>query len=116
MRRNLELIRDILEDIEANCSGTRFYSIGAEKFNVSKEELDFHCRLVQERGLAKGTMSSAGIQFSGLTWEGMDFLDDARNPNVWRDAIKAAGNASLAVFQEVMKAVAKALALKSLGL
>lgn len=116
MKRDMVLIRSILSDLEENCSGVRAYKPDPAKFSTDSDSFSFHCRLILERGLASGNNSFDGIYFFGLTWDGFDFLDDSRNSEVWNATLKSAGNLSFGVFKDVLKSVAKAFALKSLGL
>jgi len=62
-----------------------------------------HCQLVVERGLIKGKLDQ-GQRFTvySITWEGYDFLDNSRSPEVWNAAKKAAGHMSFTVFCSVL--------------
>ena len=59
-----------------------------------------------DSGLIKGNVGRNGITVVGITWDGYEFLDNARNTQVWNSALKAAGNMSWSVFVSVLTALA----------
>ena len=110
MRRDSDLIRAILLAVE---SDERCDVLIIPKLpDYSDEALDFHTRLLVERGfLATYFPDRARGQpwaCIRLTWEGYDFLDNIRDPAVWRkvkhSAVKV-GSWSI----ETLAAIAKAL-------
>lgn len=117
MKRDMDLIKAILIKLETECSPFAYYSIDKEDFPGADEtQIQEHCRLIAERGLAVGKQTRGGWNFSSLTWDGHDFLDNARENKVWQAAKKAAGNLSFGVFQEVLLRAASAFAIKQLGI
>jgi hypothetical protein len=57
--------------------------------------------------------------FSGLSWQGHEFLDNIRNPDVWgrtKEGMKAVGGFGLEIAVQVAKAYAKHFVEKQLGL
>lgn len=93
MRRDLDLIRDILLRIE---SGKEYD--GAREFYYSKpedmgltgctaEEFHYHCTLLIEDGFIDGAATVVNTVVRRLTSRGHDFLDDIRDPRVW-DLVK----------------------------
>jgi hypothetical protein len=74
--------------------------------DVSLETLVRHGHLMIDSGLIKGNGSRQGITVSAITWEGYEFLDNARNTNVWNSALKAAGGMSWGVFVNVLTTLA----------
>ena len=60
------------------------------------------------------------LEVGGLTWEGYDYLDAIRSPQVWnkaKDAIsKAVGDTSLSIVKQTCTAVATGLIMSNLGL
>lgn len=55
----------------------------------------------------------------GLTWEGHEFLDTVRSPEVWRRTKEAAGKVggvSITILAEIARATAKAMIKEHLGL
>lgn len=117
MKRDMNLIKYLLSQIE-ECPAMRGYrplvdSI-PEDLRPTQEELILHCRLIAERGLAVGTEIDTRWIFTRLTWDGHDFLDNARNDSVWKAAMDAAGHFSFGVFTATLAEAAKAAALKAL--
>ncbi len=116
MKRNMELIREILLFIEEKCDGSLFVSIDSLHLHEQNQNIvQQHAKLIAERGLATFRLiDQDGYCFDGLTWCGHDFLDNARNSTVWNAAIKSAGKLSFGVFQKVLQASAIAFAMNTL--
>jgi len=111
MKRDMDLIREILLFAEANCDGKDDFVIEVAhlsgKFpNITPEKLNEHVTLTIERELieANGTFGDYGI--SRLTWEGHEFLDNSREPAIWNATKKAAGHLSFGVFCSVLTQLA----------
>lgn len=105
----MDLIRLLLLDIEGEEK--------ADLSNYTKEQIKYHTDLLIKAELVDGkprTIQSGKTileaYISGLTWEGHNFLDDARNEIVWDRVKKAVGEkgetASLAVIQALLIKVA----------
>ncbi len=117
MRRDMDLIKFLLGKMESAGPDTSYTPTPAEfpgRNPPSEPELSEHCRLVVERGLARGEPTLSGWALTGLTWEGHDFLDNARDSRVWKAAKDAAGRFSFGVFTATLAEAAKAAALKAL--
>lgn len=74
--------------------------------------MDHHLRLCTQGGFINGKVAGDGVMLEGLTWEGCEFLDSVRSPEVWRRteaAVSSLGSARIAVVAELAKGVAKAL-------
>jgi hypothetical protein len=88
MKRNFDLIRELLLRIEA--SEYPLEEIEIEGF--SKIEILYNLNLLLEAGLIKGMVHASYdhslqiVRPDRLTWEGHDFLDAARNKNIWAKA------------------------------
>ena len=105
MKRNMDLIKFLLSALElVNPDTPRTFSPDDIPTLVrpTESELNEHCRLLVERGLAHGQPTLSGWTLTGLTWGGHDFLDDSRDSKVWQAARKAAGNLSFGVFTKVL--------------
>jgi hypothetical protein len=114
MKRNMELVRLLLLDIE-----------GADKPDLSKyseNEQTYHRALIIEAELTHGGVVEdekgfpAAAVGTRLTWKGHEFLDAARNETIWGKAIsklKAAGmSIPLPLLQELLTSFLK----KQIGL
>ena len=91
MKRNLDLIREILLHIETGeeYDGTReFYYSTPEELGLAgytPEQFAYHCTLLIEDGYIDGAATFVNvITVRRLTSEGHDFLDDIRDPSAWR--------------------------------
>jgi hypothetical protein len=90
MERDFDLIRLILKDIQATPAGRRYTSIE----NLSAYDpavVCGHIDLLIDAGLVKGKVTKMfrgadAILVSGLTWKGYDFLEAAKDDNLWNKA------------------------------
>jgi hypothetical protein len=117
MKRNMDLIRQILLAVEANASGYMPCELNIDGF--SEEEIAYHTCLLKEAELIDGVESESrgGREIAPirLTWAGHEFLDASREPTRWKEAKEAIGKiggASLTVWTTVLTQIV----LKSLGL
>src|SRR5579863_9213556 len=99
MKRDMDLVRDLLirlESVELP-TGAWAHISGTEPELViegySADQVEYHLRLLRDVGFVNdpstGSRPMVGIGFMGLTWEGHDFLDAARNDTVWLSTKKA---------------------------
>jgi hypothetical protein len=113
MKRDMDLIRQILLTVEAHPSG---FAPQIEIDGYTQEEINYHAFLLGEAGLAKvnnvthmGSKSPEAI-IVNLTWEGHEFLDSARENRIWnltKDAIGKLGGASIQIWTALLIAQAK---------
>ena len=103
MKRNLETIKQILLAVEnsdrpvSNIEG------------MPKTEFAFHASLLIDAGFVKGSAANdnSGVPFAAtiqlLTWNGCEFLDNAKNEVVWQKTKefmkKAGGTASIEIIK-----------------
>lgn len=116
MKRDMELIRDILLVIESHGDSDGF-EVRVE--GRTPAEIVYHSRLLKDAEFILGDVVMRDIRNSAterflarrLTWEGHEFLDNARSPEVWSKATKrvtsTVGTVSLAVLTAVLIEVAK---------
>lgn len=116
MKRDFDLIRDILLQIESsnstNLTIDNFINL------ASKNVLAYHIHLIYEAGFIKAyDITCIGndypmYQIQWLTNSGHDYLDAIRSDDIWKDTksnlLKIGGSASL----DVIKTVASNIALK----
>ena len=108
MKRDKELIKAILIYAE-ECDGTPVIkpeTLPPLFHDVPLDTLVRHGQLMIDCGLIKGNSSRGGITVTAITWDGYEFLDNARNTKVWNSAMKAAGGLSWGVFVNVLTATA----------
>ena len=125
MKRNLDLIREILIKAEEADGGISDCDLVNDKYTIA--EVAFNVELMRERGLIEASIDHAGlndkpysVDIDRITWEGYDYLDAIRSRKVWekaRQAISAAvGDTSLSVVKETCQMVAQSLIKQQLGL
>ena len=105
----MDLIREILLFAEENNVGKFFNQkdLPDSFHEVKKEDWFLHCKLITDRGLAKGQIyPEKGFAITAITWDGYDFLDNSRSPEVWNAAKVAAGHLSFTVFGNVLTKLA----------
>jgi Hypothetical protein (DUF2513) len=90
MKRDMDLIRDILIRIESDSQmdGTReFYFSTAEEMGFpdhSSEEVAYNFSLLVEEGFVDGAASAfLPIVVRRLTWGGHEFLDNIKDAGIW---------------------------------
>jgi len=87
MKRDLDLIKKILEEIENRNSITPSSVIIQGEDN---KIVQFQCRLLIEGGFLKGTVtddwSQSEIWIGYITWQGYEFLQLSRNNTIWKKA------------------------------
>ena len=121
MRRDMDLVRSILLQVEA-ADGSR-ESGELDFMGHTVEEVYYHIELMQQRGLIDATIkrewggSVVYASIGGLTWDGQDFLDAMRDDRVWSRAKKAikesVGSTTFGVIKDVCVNVATKMALSA---
>lgn len=110
MKRDMDLIRTILLQLEERSSGLGTIDVAVDGYDEAT--IGYHCALIAEAGMARGinvgTMHSKHSEWklSTLTWEGHEFLDASREPTRWEKAKDIAGKAgglTLGVMLDVLK-------------
>ena len=87
VERDMDLIRDLMLAIEKNpeMDYTRQFPISHPALDIpgySPEQVSYHAKLLLTNDYVKGNWPFV----SGLTMEGHDFLDNIRDPGVWKSA------------------------------
>lgn len=119
MKRDMELVRDLLLKIEAAPGKPSWQDLTPRGDDAETERIVEHLGLIKDAGLIKSidvsTMQWRLQQDIELTWEGHEFLDDIRDPEIWKKAKEKAGSmASVGV--SFMWELAKAEIKTKLGL
>lgn len=117
MKRDMDLIRDLLLEIEAMPPGSVYDSsdstIEGEEPIVIRE----HMELLQDAAFLKGCFAErSGISCAGLTWQGHDFLAAARTQSVWNEAKKTLREKAMTVPIAVLSQLLVKIASRQLGL
>ena len=95
MRRDYDLIRFILLEVEEKCDGKRPLEIDLSASGYSAEQVSYHVRQLHEAGYVRGQIVGGRIGpepercvVFALTGSGHDFLESIRSDTVW-NTIKA---------------------------
>ena len=109
MKRDMDLIRSLLLEIEEKDGGTGA-SISITNSENSKEQITEHLFLLKGAELIEAVdashLSGRGVIVRRLTWHGHDFLDSVRDEEVWKftkNGAAAAGGFTV----DLLKAIAK---------
>lgn len=89
MKRDMDVIRQMLLLIEAEGPAVGEYTIESKAFpTLSPEEVWGHIRLLEEAGFISEARQMFGggetWQAGSITWEGNEYLDKVRDPEVWK--------------------------------
>jgi len=119
MKRNMDLIRKILMVLNEHEHGYAPDELNIEGF--SEDEIGYHCLILGEAGLLEVSDSSCFDSESPtadpvrLTWDGHEFIENAKNENVWSQAKEVVGKVGEASFS-VWTGVLSNIVLRNLGL
>ena len=118
MRRDMDLVREILRQIEAWPEPQ-----GWVEFDMPDrlpDEVSYHVAIMADAGLIQAqdvsNLQMYDWRAKKLTWAGHEFLDDARDDKVWSGAKKRLGAQFASASFEVIRAVLVDIAKTSLGL
>ncbi|MDF3626197.1 DUF2513 domain-containing protein [Brytella acorum] len=90
MKRDMDLVREILLAIEAD---EQLNGMGIHEFrdpgdlgisDCSPERFVYAQLLLVDAGFLRAKTDGWVPSISGLTWEGHEFLDTVRDPEIWR--------------------------------
>ncbi|KZB99366.1 hypothetical protein AU375_04442 [Methylobacterium radiotolerans] len=93
MKRDMDLVREVLLKLEAlpMRPGSMIVISGYDEEMAidghKPEEVEYHMTMLRNAGFldSPGAQPAGnGITFRSLTWEGHDFLDTVRDPEVWK--------------------------------
>jgi len=122
MKRDMDLIRDLLLEVEGNplYDGTKWvHPVNPSELNIknhSREEVGYHLTMLIEEGFIKGKSGMETIPvINKLTWKGHELLDDIRDQQIWAQTKKRTeGLASVGI--QFIWEIAKAEIRNKLGL
>lgn len=119
MKRNMELVREVLMKLEAlpMRPGSMVVISGYDEEMAvdghTPEEIEYHMTMLRDAGFLNSPGSQPagnGITFRSLTWDGHDFLDTVRDPEVWKETKSRAtqiGGWTLDIVKELAKGYLK---------
>ncbi len=87
MKRELDLVRQLLLDIETRGPDCSVSILRPDAHHENEERIRYHLRLLMDAGLLKEVdRTTAGIPCVRLTHEGHELLELARHERLWREA------------------------------
>ncbi len=109
MKRDLDLIRDMLFTIES--INTPDTPVGISDFNPlgkSKEELFYHAQLLMDENFIEGVFSDVAMFFSvtRITNNGHDYLDAVRDSSIWNKTKATLGDTISSISLSLVKEIA----------
>lgn len=108
MKRDMDLVRNILIKIEQN-ENDDFYRNTFSIAGYDQTTVDYHILLLKEAGLLDAHISESeqGIfaQPIRLTWSGHEFIDAARNDTIWEQTKKMFKGKVESIPYEVLKLI-----------
>jgi Hypothetical protein (DUF2513) len=117
MRRDVDLVRDLLLQIEEDprFDGTKWvHPATPDDIGITGhtfEEVAYHLTMMVEEGFVTGNIGMELIpSINKLTWKGHEFLDDIRDPYIWKkskERAKVLMSVSIAFAWELAKAEIK---------
>jgi hypothetical protein len=113
MERDMDLIRELLLRAEEEATQKGFFMPTVEGY--TPEQINYHIELLEQKGLARTFHIPSGRddiwKLGALTWEGQDFLANAKNQTVWNKTkalVKSkGGSASFEIFKAILVSMAK---------
>jgi DNA-binding transcriptional ArsR family regulator len=113
MKRDMDLIREVMIEIEKNPDPMTTADIDLTDY--SPLEISYHIMLLAEHGFVRAVdfSSNDGLEWKAmrLTFDGHEFLDAARSDTVWRTAkekiVSATGVITLEALKVMMPRVMK---------
>jgi DNA-binding transcriptional ArsR family regulator len=126
MKRDMDLIRNLLLEIEESEKPVLYIAdlMAAERLQgIEQSDVDFHLKLLIEAGLIdankkQGISTVGGWYIRQLTWDGHEFIDSIRDPEIWRktkEGASAAGSWSIGRLKDLGTAYLKLKAKEVLG-
>lgn len=119
MKRDMDLIRQILLTIEAHSKPNEWVPTIFGIDEHTPEEISYHIKLLTQAGLIEATdvstMSKFKWQATCLTWAGHEFLDAAREEGRWEKAKKLVLEKTGTLSFEALKVVLTDLIQRALG-
>jgi hypothetical protein len=124
MKRDMDLIRQILFKIEEYDGDSEIHNLQIESY--SHEEITYHvyllldARLIEGRILyGQGTVKPRNYVIYRMTWTGHDFLDACRDDGRWQKAKKIIDEnlkgASLNIISMLLEEIMKSQAIPALA-
>ena len=112
MKRDMDLVREILLKIEENYVSTALINLNIDRYDM--ETVAYHCKIMYEAGLISNYSSQNAdnrlyiFRVGSLTWEGHDYLDKIRDNTVWNKTKTVIKEKGLPLVLDTIKTIASA--------
>lgn len=112
MKRDMDLVREILLEIEKQYISTAIYNLKIEGYDMNT--IAYHCKILHEAGMIssyKASYASNEIYSFGvgsLTWEGNDYLDKVRDNSIWTKTKETITEKGLPLVFDTIKTISTA--------
>lgn len=112
MKRDMDLVRKILLEIEKQYESTAIINLKIEGYDM--ETVAYHCKILHEAGLISGYSAHYAsntinlFKVGSLTWEGNDYLDKVRDNSIWGKTKDAITQKGLPFILDTIKTIATA--------
>ena len=119
MKRNLDLIRNILFAVENSNSIDASLTLNSlSELHQDQALILYHVFLLDDAGFIIGIIDETApyISIARLTNEGHDYLDTIRDDSIWKQTKSTLGKISGSASLEIVKTIASKLSLTFLGL
>lgn len=113
MKRDMELVREILLKIEEQYVATTIFNLKIEGYDFPT--VAYHCKIMHEAGLLShysdqhGNDTIYAYQVGGLTWDGNDYLDKIRDDSVWQKTKDVVAEKGLPLIFDTIKTISSAI-------
>ncbi len=110
MKRDFDLIRQLLLEVEGDTS--------VDPSGYTEDQVKYHKGLLVEAGLVEGMVKDSSRSYTEipdlvvikkLTWDGHEFLDQARQLTVWNRAKENLAKKGIELSLDALKAAMKAI-------
>jgi len=123
VKRDWDLIREILLAIEARCDGGAINQAELDITAAGAQAVSYHLALLHEAGLIDaidvGSHDGDDFLVRRLTWDGHEFLDAARDETTWKQAkavvAQKTGSLSFGVLKALLVKLATDLLMGGVG-
>ncbi|MCH8343927.1 MAG: DUF2513 domain-containing protein [Planctomycetes bacterium] len=89
MKRDMDFVRHILQVIEKR--NPEASNPGVDVEGRSKNEVHHHLLIMQDKGLVEDVRQTSDSAIcTRMTWDGHEFLEQTRDPDVWKEVKETA--------------------------
>jgi Hypothetical protein (DUF2513) len=115
MKRDMELIRELMLAIDSRDDNEYWAGDLEVSGDRNIDQINYHLQLLIDAGFieAKVARDNDGISITidRMSWDGHEFLDNARNESVWKDTMKIVaekgGSVAVGLLTQLLTSVAK---------